>query len=51
MNIEALREYLKIHLISLTQDLDKLDPADEQYSYVLAQIEGYIHILEVMNEQ
>jgi hypothetical protein len=49
MNKDTLTEYLKIHLISLKQDLEQLDPTDERYSYIEAQIEGYTHILEIAN--
>jgi hypothetical protein len=49
MDTNTLKEYLKIHIISLKQDLDQLEPTDERYSYVEAQIEGYTHILEIVN--
>lgn len=51
MNKEALTEYLKNKILDLNQDLNQQDPADEKYLYVLAQIEGYMHILAAVNEK
>jgi hypothetical protein len=50
MNIEALREYLKIHIISLEQDLEA-NPDSDNVVDIAGQIEGYKHILDIVNEQ
>jgi hypothetical protein len=51
MNIETLREYLKIHLISLEQDKEQLSINDEHSRCVVAgQILSIKHILGVINE-
>jgi hypothetical protein len=49
MNIEALREYLKIHIISLEQDLEA-NPDSDNVVDIAGQIEGYKHILDIINE-
>ena len=51
MDLNTLKEYLKIHLISLTQDLDELHSKDEDYPYVEGQINLTKHILELINER
>jgi hypothetical protein len=49
MDINTLREYLKIHLISLEQDLQD-NPESENVIDIAGQIEGCKHILGVINE-
>ena len=52
MDINTLREYLNIHLISLEQDKDKISINDEYSRCVVAgQIQAVKHILEVINER
>jgi hypothetical protein len=47
-------EYMKIHIISLTQDLDKLHSTDDSYHFVLGNIAATEHLLsvatDIMNE-
>ena len=55
MNINTLREYLKIHLISLDQDLEALDTYDQEedsqdWHYLAGQVTATKHILGVINE-
>ena len=61
MNLETLIEYIKIHLISLGQDIDevarKMDLLDEnskdykeldfEYNFLSGQIHGVSYILDV----
>jgi hypothetical protein len=51
MDLNTLREYIKIHRISMEQDLDNIDGAD----YMLPYLEGAIavsnHYLEVSDER
>jgi hypothetical protein len=51
MDLTTLREYIKIHKISMEQDLDNIDGAD----YMLPYLEGAIavsnHYLEYIDEQ
>jgi hypothetical protein len=49
MDINTLREYLKIHIISLEQDLQD-NPESENVIDIAGQIEGCKHILGVINE-
>jgi hypothetical protein len=50
-----LIEYIKIHLISLIQDLDKLHSTEDNFKFVEGQIEATRHLLSVaegiLNEQ
>jgi hypothetical protein len=46
----SLIEYMKIHLVSLNQDLDPLDKSDNDLIYIKGQIEATEHLLEVSNE-
>ena len=40
-------EYIKIHLVSLIQDLDQLHSTDENFKFVEGQIQATQHILSV----
>jgi hypothetical protein len=53
MDINTLREYLKIHLISLQQDLEKIDYVNGHHFYKIkeAEIDTVLHILGVINER
>jgi hypothetical protein len=53
MDINTLREYLKIHLISLQQDLEKIDYVNGYHFYKVkeAEIDTVLHILGVMDER
>jgi hypothetical protein len=51
MDINTLREYLKIHLISLQQDLDNQDGPDYMVAYLEGAIDTVLHILGVMDER
>jgi hypothetical protein len=53
MDINTLREYLKIHLISLQQDLEKIDHVNGYHFYKIkeAEIDTVLHILGVMDER
>jgi hypothetical protein len=48
MDIKALREYVRLHIISLEQDLDNEDGADSIVPYLEGAIEVSKHYLEVM---
>lgn len=50
MNIDTLREYLNIHLISLEQDLEA-NPDSTNVVDIEGQIYAVKHILEVMSER
>jgi hypothetical protein len=50
MDLTTLREYLKIHRISLIQDLDQLHSKDEDYPFVAGQINLINHLLEYIEE-
>jgi len=43
-------EYMKIHLISLIQDLDKLYSNEDSFKYVEGQIEATRHLLSVATD-
>lgn len=45
-----LIEYMKIHLISLVQDLDKLHSTEESFKFVEGQIEATRHLMSVAND-
>jgi hypothetical protein len=52
MDLNTLREYLNIHLISLQQDLDKHRPEDTLLvEYLEGAIDTVLHILGVMDER
>jgi hypothetical protein len=46
----SLIEYIKLHRISLIQDLDELHSSDENFKFIEGQIVALTHILEVANE-
>lgn len=50
MNLDTLREYLNIHLISLEQDLEA-NPDSTNVVDIEGQIYAVKHILEVMSER
>ena len=50
MDLNTFKEYLNIHLISLTQDLDSLHSKDEDYPYVEGQVNLTKHLIEVLND-
>ena len=52
MDIKALREYIKIHRISLIQDNANLiqDTSSPDWNFLQGQIIGVEHILGVINE-
>ena len=43
-------EYMKLHLISLRQDLDPLDKSDNEILFIQGQIEATRHLLSVAND-
>jgi hypothetical protein len=43
-------EYMKIHLISLIQDLDKLHSTEDNFKFVEGQIEATRHLLSVATD-
>ena len=43
-------EYMKLHLISLNQDLDPLDKSDNDLIYIKGQIEATRHLLSVATD-
>jgi hypothetical protein len=49
MDLNTLREYINIHIISLEQDLQD-NPESENVIDIAGQIEGCKHILGVINE-
>jgi hypothetical protein len=50
MDLNTLREYIKIHLISLQQDLDKHRPEDTLLvEYLEGAIDTCEHLLEYIN--
>jgi hypothetical protein len=50
MDINTLREYLKIHLISLEQDLEA-NPESTNVVDIEGQIYAIKHVIGVINEQ
>jgi len=50
ISMTNLIEYMKLHLISLIQDLDSLHSTDESYKFVLGQIEATKHIMSVATD-
>jgi hypothetical protein len=43
-------EYMKLHLISLIQDLDQLHSAEDNFKFVEGQIEATRHLLSVATD-
>ena len=50
MGIKALREYVRLHIISLEQDLNNEDGADSIVPYLEGAIHVSKHYLEMINE-
>jgi len=48
MNMNSLREYVRLHIISLEQDLNNEDGADSIVPYLEGAIHVSKHYLEVM---
>ena len=46
----AFLEYMKIHLISLKQDLDPLDKSDNEILFIQGQIRATEHLLSVATD-
>jgi hypothetical protein len=51
MGIKALREYVRLHIISLEQDLDNEDGADSIVPYLEGAIEVSRHYLKVIDDR
>jgi hypothetical protein len=47
---KEFKEYMKLHLISLKQDLDPLDKSDNDLIYIRGQIEATEHLLSVADD-
>jgi hypothetical protein len=43
-------EYMKLHLVSLIQDLDKLHSTEDNFKFVEGQIEATRHLLSVATD-
>jgi hypothetical protein len=43
-------EYMKIHLISLNQDLDPLDKTESELIHIIGQIDATRHLLSVATD-
>jgi hypothetical protein len=50
MNMNSLREYVRLHIISLEQDLDNEDGADSIVPYLEGAIHVSKHYLEMIDE-
>jgi hypothetical protein len=50
MDLNTLREYIKIHTLSLEQDLENEDGADSIVPYLEGAIHVSKHYLELINE-
>ena len=50
MDLETLREYIRLHIISLEQDLDMEDGADSIVPYMEGAIAVSKHYLEMLND-
>jgi hypothetical protein len=50
MNLQTLTEYIKIHILSLEQDLES-NPDSDNVIDIAGQIEGCKHILGVIYER
>ena len=46
----AFLEYMKIHLISLRQDLDPLDKSDNEIIFIQGQMKATEHLLSVATD-
>ena len=43
-------EYMRIHLISLKQDLDPLDKTESELTHIMGQIDATEHLLSVAED-
>ena len=50
MDLNTLKEYLNIHLISLRQDMEQDFDLEADYHYLSGQIASINHVLEVLND-
>jgi hypothetical protein len=50
MDLNTLREYIKIHILSLEQDLENEDGADSIVPYLEGAIHVSKHYLEMIDE-
>ncbi len=50
MNLETLKEYMRLHIISLEEDLDMEDGADSVVPYLEGAIAVSKHYLEILND-
>jgi len=50
MNLQTLKEYIALHIISLEQDLQNEDGADSIVPYLEGAIDVSRHYLELINE-
>ena len=50
MDLETLKEYIRLHIISLEQDLES-NPESINVVDIAGQIEGCKHILGVINDR
>ena len=50
MDLKTLREYMRLHTISLEQDLDMEDGADSIVPYLEGAIAVSKHYLEILND-
>lgn len=51
MDLETLREYIRLHIISLEQDLDMEDGADSIVPYLEGAIAVSRHYLKVIDDR
>jgi len=50
MDLATLREYMRLHIISLEEDLDMEDGADSVVPYLEGAIAVSKHYLEILND-
>ena len=50
MDLNTLKEYIRLHILSLEQDLENEDGADSIVPYLEGAIDACHHILGVINE-
>ena len=50
MNLETFKEYIRIHTISMEQDLDNIDGADYNLAYIEGAIAVSKHYLGILND-
>jgi hypothetical protein len=48
--LNSFIEYMKIHLISLVQDLDQLHSTEDNFKFVEGQIKATQHLLSVAQD-